>query len=82
MPISTPPQDYRLDPTGTSGLPTGPELLIVDDQLLPLGTGIRGNIFIRGPPCFGECRCCVALYCAVARLSVTLSACAHRKPVP
>lgn len=55
MPISSPPQDYRLSPVGTSGIPCGPELLIVDDFAVPLGVGIKGNIFIRGPPCFGEC---------------------------
>jgi hypothetical protein len=43
-----------MDPQGTSGIPVGPELLIVDDDLVPLTVGLRGNIFIRGPPCFGR----------------------------
>ena len=53
MPISTPPQDYDLDPAGTSGTPVGPEILIVDDDLRALPTRSAGNIFVRGPPCFG-----------------------------
>lgn len=55
MPISSPPQDYKLVPSGTSGIAVGPDILIVDDQLLPLGVGIKGNILIRGTPCFGKC---------------------------
>lgn len=54
MPISTPPQNYALDPTGTSGTPVGPEILIVDDDLKVCAVGQKGNIFIRGPPCFGK----------------------------
>lgn len=54
MPISTPPQDYALDPIGTSGTPVGPDILIVDDDLRVLPVGQKGNIFVRGPPCFGE----------------------------
>ena len=67
MPISSPPQDYKLDPVGTSGIPVGPSVMIVDDDLKPLASstqnnstgtwaqeyGVAGNIFIRGPPCFG-----------------------------
>lgn len=30
MPISSPPQSYRLDPIGTSGIAVGPEIAIVD----------------------------------------------------
>jgi len=54
MPISTPPQSYRLSPTGTSGTPVGPDVLIVgeDNTALPLGS--KGNICVRGPPCFGK----------------------------
>ncbi len=54
MPISTPPQNYALDPTGTSGTPVGPDILIVDDDLNVCSLGQKGNIFVRGPPCFGE----------------------------
>ena len=46
--------DYRLNPTGTSGIACGPSLLIVDDSLEPMGIGLKGNILIRGTPCFGE----------------------------
>eukprot|EP01031_Cornospumella_fuschlensis_P038872 gene38872-47283_t len=53
MPISTPPQHYALDPAGTSGTAVGPDILIVDDDLRPLPVGEKGNIFVRGPPCFG-----------------------------
>lgn len=64
MPISSPPQDYDLAPTGTSGIPVGVDIMIVDEELNPIcsskhlsihkkGTGIVGNIFVRGPPCFG-----------------------------
>lgn len=52
MPISTPPQNYALQPTGTSGTGVGPDLLIVNDDLKVCTTGDKGNIFIRGPPCF------------------------------
>ena len=54
MPISSPPLDYLLNPTGTSGISCGPEILIVDDALSPMGVGLKGNILIRGTPCFGE----------------------------
>jgi hypothetical protein len=53
MPISSPPQDYVLEPIGTSGLAVGPELLIVDDDLQVVQKNVNGNIFIRGSPCFG-----------------------------
>lgn len=53
MPISSPPQSYALEPAGTSGTAVGPDILIVDDDLHPLPTGGKGNIFVRGPPCFG-----------------------------
>ena len=55
MPISSPPQTYNLDtdPAGTSGIPMGPDLLIADDNLSPLPANLAGNIFVRGPPCFG-----------------------------
>jgi acyl-CoA synthetase (AMP-forming)/AMP-acid ligase II/acetyltransferase-like isoleucine patch superfamily enzyme/acyl carrier protein len=53
MPISTPPQNYALDPQGTSGTPVGPEVLIVGEDLHSLPVRASGNIFVRGPPCFG-----------------------------
>ncbi len=54
MPISTPPQDYDLDPVGTSGIPVGPEVAIVDDSMVQrVPPGVSGNILVRGVPCFG-----------------------------
>ena len=53
MPISSPPQTYRLDPVGTSGIPVGPDVKIVDDELRVLPPMQPGNILVRGPPCFG-----------------------------
>jgi acyl carrier protein len=53
MPISTPPQNYDLNPTGTSGTLVGPEVVIVDDDLKVVPTKTAGNIMVRGPPCFG-----------------------------
>ena len=66
MPISAPPQDYKLDRPGTSGIAIGPELMIVDDQgeKIPRGdrahigdaevdrTSFIGNIVVRGCPVF------------------------------
>jgi len=52
MPISSPPQDYKLDPTGTSGIPVGPDVCIADDEMNECPIGTRGNILVRGPPCF------------------------------
>lgn len=52
MPISSPPQHYALDPVGTSGIASGPEILIADDDNQRAPLGATGNIFIRGPPCF------------------------------
>jgi len=57
MPISSPPQTYRLDPTGTSGVAVGPDVKIADVDASPpfkgLPPGTKGNIMVRGPPCFG-----------------------------
>ncbi len=54
MPISSPPQTYALDPVGTSGVAVGPQVVIVDDSMVTkCGVGVKGNILIRGPPCFG-----------------------------
>ena len=47
------------------GIPVGPDVMIVDEDLHPIclssalstnttGVGVTGNIFLRGPPCFGE----------------------------
>ena len=52
MPISTPPPDYNLDPSGTSGKAVGPSIIIVDDDLKILPVNTKGNIFVRGTPCF------------------------------
>lgn len=54
MPISSPPQNYALDPTGTSGKAVGPDICITDeDHTEALPSGKVGNILVRGPPCFG-----------------------------
>ena len=64
MPISSPPQDYALHPEGTSGIPVGVDVMIVDDDMKPvcvssslpentIGTGMMGKIVVRGPHCFG-----------------------------
>lgn len=61
MPISSPPQNYTLSPAGTSGTFVGPEVCIADeDTLQECAVGSKGNIFVRGPPCFGTTRseCC------------------------
>lgn len=52
MPISSPPQDYKLVPTGTSGIPAGPDVCIADDDMNECAIGVCGNILVRGPPCF------------------------------
>lgn len=52
MPISSPTQDYQLNPSGTSGIPVGPDVLIADDNLNRLPSGSIGNIFVKGLPCF------------------------------
>ena len=54
MPISSPPQNYQLDPIGTSGTPVGPDILICDDDYHPLEVGKTGNIMVKGLPCFGR----------------------------
>ena len=56
MPISSPSQEYRLRPIGTSGLPVGPEVIIAidndDGKFKPCATMEPGNIFVRNYPCF------------------------------
>ncbi|KAK6384161.1 hypothetical protein LTR65_009829 [Meristemomyces frigidus] len=53
MPISTPPLDYSLDRTGTSGASVGPEISIMDGNDQPMETGTVGRISVRGVPVFG-----------------------------
>lgn len=53
MPISTPPLDYRLEKTGTSGISVGPEISIMDGNDHPMATGTVGRIAVRGAPVFG-----------------------------
>jgi acyl-CoA synthetase (AMP-forming)/AMP-acid ligase II/carbonic anhydrase/acetyltransferase-like protein (isoleucine patch superfamily)/acyl carrier protein len=57
MPISSPSQEYRLRPIGTSGLPVGPEVIIAidnddDGKFKSCATMEPGNIFVRNYPCF------------------------------
>jgi acyl-CoA synthetase (AMP-forming)/AMP-acid ligase II/acetyltransferase-like isoleucine patch superfamily enzyme/acyl carrier protein len=53
MPISSPPLDYQLDRSGTSGVSVGPDMAILDgnDSRLPIQT--VGRIAVRGAPVFG-----------------------------
>ena len=53
MPISSPPATYQLEKPGTSGVPVGPEVAILNTatgKRLPEGT--EGPICVRGEPCF------------------------------
>lgn len=52
MPICTPPLDYRLEKSGTSGISVGPEISILDYANLPVQRGTVGHINIRGAPLF------------------------------
>ncbi|KAF3771381.1 hypothetical protein M406DRAFT_33731 [Cryphonectria parasitica EP155] len=52
MPISTPPVDYRLSRPGTSGVSTGPELAILNDQFKAVLSNTVGRICVRGEPLF------------------------------
>ena len=53
MPISSPPQSYQLNPQGTSGIPCGPEVIIVDpEHTHQLAINTPDHIMIRGAPCF------------------------------
>lgn len=52
MPISTPPLDYKLDHTGTSGVSVGPELAILDGNGNYLSAKEVGRIAVRGAPVF------------------------------
>lgn len=54
MPISSPTQAYKMNPTGTSGQQVGPDIIVTDeDHISELPRGDMGNILIRGAPCFG-----------------------------
>ncbi|KAK4626435.1 Oxalate--CoA ligase [Fulvia fulva] len=54
MPISTPPLDYRLEKTGTSGVSVGPEIGILDGRdRIQSSVGEVGRIAVRGAPVFG-----------------------------
>ncbi|KAI3320385.1 acetyl-CoA synthetase-like protein [Xylariaceae sp. AK1471] len=52
MPISTPPLSYSLDPPGTSGIVTGPELTILDAFDNEVSAFVPGRICLRGSPLF------------------------------
>ncbi len=54
MPIASPPQDYRLERPGCSGIACGPEVSIRDPSSLgvELPRGQTGVIAIRGFPMF------------------------------
>jgi acyl-CoA synthetase (AMP-forming)/AMP-acid ligase II/acetyltransferase-like isoleucine patch superfamily enzyme len=54
MPISSPPATYQLTKPGTSGVPVGPEVAILDPstQELLMNATHEGPICVRGEPCF------------------------------
>ncbi|KAI1160883.1 acetyl-CoA synthetase-like protein [Nemania serpens] len=52
MPISTPPLSYSLDRPGTSGIITGPELVIMNANDIEVDTFVLGRIYLRGSPLF------------------------------
>jgi len=53
MPISSPPANYRLEKPGTSGVPVGPEVAILNTSTCEsLQVGEEGPICVRGQPCF------------------------------
>lgn len=52
MPISTPPLDYSLNRTGTSGLGCGPEISILDESENRCRPGEVGRINVRSGPTF------------------------------
>jgi long-subunit acyl-CoA synthetase (AMP-forming) len=48
MPISSPPQTYALNPSGTSGIPCGPTVIIVDpDHKGSLPPGSSGECLVQ-----------------------------------
>lgn len=52
MPISTPPLNYRLEKSGTSGVTVGPEIAILDANNTVLPANTTGRIAVRGAPVF------------------------------
>ena len=52
MPISTPPLDYQLEREGTSGISTGPELIILDWSEAKVPSGTVGRVCVRSEPVF------------------------------
>lgn len=52
MPIATPPLNYQLDRTGTSGISAGPEITVLDGRDDPSPLGVVGRICVRGWPVF------------------------------
>ncbi|KAH9901810.1 hypothetical protein F4778DRAFT_781700 [Xylariomycetidae sp. FL2044] len=52
MPISTPPLNYRLERSGTSGVAVGPEITILDGSERPVNPHVVGRINVRGMPLF------------------------------
>ncbi|PNS19318.1 hypothetical protein CAC42_2495 [Sphaceloma murrayae] len=52
MPISSPPLDYKLDRSGTSGVSVGPDLGILDGNDQQVASGEVGEIAVRGAPLF------------------------------
>ncbi|KAK3054551.1 hypothetical protein LTR09_004280 [Extremus antarcticus] len=52
MPISTPPQNYRLEKPGTSGVSAGPDIAVLDGNDDAMGPGAIGRIAVRGLPVF------------------------------
>ncbi|GKZ00275.1 hypothetical protein MPSEU_000980400 [Mayamaea pseudoterrestris] len=53
MPISSPPSNYALEKPGTSGVPVGPEVAIIDPVTMrKYPADMEGPICVRGDPCF------------------------------
>jgi acyl-coenzyme A synthetase/AMP-(fatty) acid ligase len=53
MPISSPPANYDLGKPGTSGVPVGPQVAVLNlATLQPLEPMQEGPICVRGEPCF------------------------------
>ena len=53
MPISSPPSNYQLEKPGTSGVPVGPEVAILDlSTMESRPANNEGAICVRGQPCF------------------------------
>jgi acyl-CoA synthetase (AMP-forming)/AMP-acid ligase II/acyl carrier protein len=52
MPISSPPSNYELSKPGTSGVPVGPEVAIMNlSTMKPITCNEEGPICVRGEPC-------------------------------